>query len=320
MRYLAKGLAARGWDVYVTTLPGHCTQVRDLVNTNEQQWQEHVVAQLACARQSYEVIFVAGLSAGALLALDAATVVDVNGVGVMSPSFVYDGWNRPWSYTLLPFAMKRVSVSWQHLLFHVADPPFGVKDDALQIRLRAAYSPMMILRDWFRERQTSEKTAHGTGGPKASATPRCYPVFPLKTLTELDRLSTRVRARLSGIRAPVVTLQAVDDDRTSSRNAFIVHDEIGSVEKRLVLLKDSFHVITIDKQRREVVHHLDEFFEAQVQSFVRPSLEHSSRSSEVVVGTGIRWNAGPAQTIVRKQLIQPTPCPTLSQRGAVGEQ
>ena len=40
-------------------------------------------------------VFVAGLSAGALLALDARRC-GVNGVGVMSPSFVYDGWNKLW--------------------------------------------------------------------------------------------------------------------------------------------------------------------------------------------------------------------------------
>ena len=37
----------------------------------------------------------AGLSAGSLLALEASTIVAVDGVGVLSPTFFYDGWNMP---------------------------------------------------------------------------------------------------------------------------------------------------------------------------------------------------------------------------------
>ena len=52
--------------------------------------------------------------------------------------------------------MKRISLAWQHLLFHVAGLSFGVKDDVLQTRLRAVYSSIMILRDWFGGRQTPD--------------------------------------------------------------------------------------------------------------------------------------------------------------------
>src|SRR5258706_1481039 len=71
MRYLALGLAREGWDVYVTTLPGHCGRLRDLVHTTEADWRDHVDAQLSFAKQRYDNVFVAGLSPGALLALDA---------------------------------------------------------------------------------------------------------------------------------------------------------------------------------------------------------------------------------------------------------
>ena len=60
MRYLARGLARRGEDVYATTLPGHCTSLRDLVRTSEQQWCDHVGKQLAYVRKRYEHVRICG--------------------------------------------------------------------------------------------------------------------------------------------------------------------------------------------------------------------------------------------------------------------
>src|SRR6476646_6146993 len=56
---LTRGMARHGWDVYATTLPGHCTRLTDLLKTNEQDWLHHVQKQLAFVRSRYEYIFVA---------------------------------------------------------------------------------------------------------------------------------------------------------------------------------------------------------------------------------------------------------------------
>src|SRR6266404_4505267 len=56
MSFLAHGLARRGWDVYVTTLPGHCGRLRDLIHTTEKHWREHVYAQLSFAKTQYEYV------------------------------------------------------------------------------------------------------------------------------------------------------------------------------------------------------------------------------------------------------------------------
>ncbi|WP_447983503.1 alpha/beta hydrolase [Nitrospira sp. Nam74] len=260
MRYLAKGLARHGWDVYVTTLPGHCTSLRDLVRTTEVDWRAHVQAQLAYAGEQYRSVFVAGLSAGALLALEASTVVDVDGVGVISPTFVYDGWNTPWSHALLPFTMKFIPLSMQHLLFHIDGPPFGIKDPILQARVRAAYSPVAILRAWLRSARGSGRLDAAHGAAVRCAASNGYPMFPLRTLTELDRLISRVRSRLSTVTAPTVILQAEEDDMTSPRNATLVYETIASKQKRLILLDDCYHVMTVDKQKHRVVNALAEFF------------------------------------------------------------
>lgn len=260
MHYVAKGLARHGWDVYATTLPGHCTSLRDLVRTNEEDWRLHVRTQLAYARGKYGVVFVAGLSAGALLALDAAAALPVDGVGVMSPTIVYDGWNTPWSHALLPLALRLVPPSWQHLLFHIDGPPFGIKDPVRQARVRAAYRPTAILREWVGERLGGSRLAGGVGRRTPSSAVMGYSKFPLKTLADIDRLIVTTRSRFGAVTAPTVILQAKEDDMTSPRNAVLVFGEIASKDKRLILLDDCYHVITVDRQRRLVVTGLIEFF------------------------------------------------------------
>ena len=265
MSYLARKLSRKNrWDVYATTLPGHCTRLRDLVRTVEEDWRSHIQRQLSFVRDRYEYVFIAGLSAGALLALDASTVVRMDGVGALSPTFLYDGWNISWSWshTLLPLAMKMVPLSLQRFMFHIDGPPFGIKDERLQAAVRKSYRTHVIVREWVHECWTRRKTTNGATSPSAAAA-KGYPIFPLRTLTEMDRLMIRVRARLQEVTAPAVILQAREDDMTSPLNSSIVYNGISSKEKQLVLLDDCYHVITVDKQRESVVEILTTFFKLQ---------------------------------------------------------
>jgi esterase/lipase len=116
------------------------------------------------------------------------------------------------------------------------------------------------MNDWWAQR----KATNGAVPPIPSAASKGYPIFPLRTLTEIDRLIVWVRARLGAVTAPTVILQAREDDMTSPRNASIVYDEISSEDKQLVLLDDCYHVITVDKQREVVADNLGKFFLLQL--------------------------------------------------------
>lgn len=261
MRYLALGLARHGCDVYVTTLPGHCRRLRELVQTTEADWRHHVETQISFAQEKYDAVFAVGLSAGALLALDASLHLPLAGVGVLSPTFIYDGWNTPWHHFMLPLSIRWVPLRWQHLFFHVDGPPFGIKDEWLQDQVRAAYRPAAIFREWldlwWQRALTSDTTEQA-----ASSASKGHPVMPLKTLAEIDHLICRVRAILPRVTAPTIILQAKEDDMTSPRNAQLVYDSIGSKVKQIVLLDDCYHVITVDKQKKAVIRSLADFFGA----------------------------------------------------------
>jgi pimeloyl-ACP methyl ester carboxylesterase len=171
----------------------------------------------------------------------------------------------------------------QHLLFHIDGPPFGIKDEELQSMVREAYSSVAILREWINDWWVQRKATNGGAAlPIPSAASKGYPIFPLRTLTEIDRLIVRVRAQLSAVTAPTMILQASDDDMTSPRNASIVYDEISSEDKQLVLLDDCYHVITVDKQKDVVAENMGKFFLRQLpgkQSHRQSQAGQLSRSS-----------------------------------------
>ena len=148
MGFLGRRLARHGWDVYAPTLPGHCMRIRDLMRTSEDDWIAHVQTQLAFARERYDYLCVAGLSGGALLALESSVTLNVDGLGILSPTFIYDGWNTPRIRKLLPLVMKVAPL--RYLLFHADGSPFGIKDERLQAHRRAAYRPVGLLRGWIK--------------------------------------------------------------------------------------------------------------------------------------------------------------------------
>lgn len=266
MGFVAAGLARMGWDVYVPTLPGHCRRLKNLVRTEESDWRAQVYGQLEFLRTRYDHVFAAGLSAGALLALDASTRLQLDGIGVLSPTFIYDGWNTPWSNKILPWSIRYVPRFFQKFLFHIDGPPFGIKDPILQKKVRDAYHPWASLGEWFHAWWPWDKVDE-----KPLAVTHGYPLFPLGTLTQIDRLMTRVRGQLNRVTAPTLILQAKDDDMTGPANAQLVYESIRSTVKSLVLLNDCYHVITVDKEKKEVVRLLHEFFESSKSQKNGPS-------------------------------------------------
>jgi carboxylesterase len=78
-------------------------------------------------------------------------------------------------------------------------------------------------------------------------------------LADLDRLYTTVKDNLYRVTAPTLIMQAREDDFTSPKNAAFVYQQISSSDKRLVLLDDCYHVVTVDRQRDVVARELKDF-------------------------------------------------------------
>lgn len=244
MRIVAKGLNQAGFTVYAMQLAGHCGDEADLCQTTWQDWYQSVQQAADFLKQHVDHLFVAGLSMGALLSLKLAADYPqlVKGVGVYGVTFTYDGWSMPfWAkqlFFLLTF-LKKLHL-FQKTSF-IEKPPYGLKDE----RIRATVAASMF---------SGDSAAAGLAGN------------PFPALAEMQWLAKKVRQQLPQVIAPCLIMHSGHDDIANiNTNARLVEKNV-SGPTRFVVLDDSYHLITIDRQRREVINESVQFFQNITQS------------------------------------------------------
>ncbi|HJW04861.1 MAG TPA: alpha/beta fold hydrolase [Rhodanobacter sp.] len=237
MKLLGKGLNNAGFTVHGMQLAGHCGNVEDLLATGWRDWYASVERAADAMLDKVDQLFVGGLSMGALLALKLAAERPgrVAGVGVYGATFRYDGWSIPKLARLsflLPL-LKKLGIGRERSFME--QPPYGIRDE----RLRAQVSAAML------------------GGDSAAAG---LPGNPWYSLAEMYGLAADVRRQLPRVTAPCLVAHASDDDVASPKNAELVMRGV-SAPTELLLLEDSYHMITIDKQRRTLIERSAAFFD-----------------------------------------------------------
>lgn len=63
------------------------------------------------------------------------------------------------------------------------------------------------------------------------------------------------------ITCPCLVIHAVHDDGAGKRNALTVQRKIGERLVQGVWLTNSYHLITVDRERRQVISHCEAFLE-----------------------------------------------------------
>ncbi len=240
MSFLAKRLNNGGFTVACPRLANHDRPLSVLKGTPWQDFYATVRQAYFKAREHSDTIFVSGLSMGALLALLLADEFPqtIAGVSCLSPTIFYDGWNCPWYRCFLPV------VYWTQLhriIYFQEKSPYGIKNEALRGKVHA----------YFEKVSTVEPPDIDRYG---------YPFFPVSLLRQLEFLVRHLKTRLPRITPPVQIIQAKDDDMTSVRNAQFIYDRVATRDKEIVLLDDSYHIITADQQRGKVLENMQRFF------------------------------------------------------------
>jgi carboxylesterase len=236
MRFVAKGLNARGFTVYGMQLDGHCGNEDDLLATGWKEWTASVDQAATRLAQSVDRLFVGGLSMGALLALHLAARRPnaVLGVALYGTTFRYDGWAIPAVARLsflLPWACA-LGVG-RHRSF-MEGFPYGIKDERIRTRILGAM----------------------LSGNSAAAG---LPGNPWPALAEFVRLARRVRKELALVQAPCLAVHATQDDIASLRNVDIARKGVSGTFETL-LLDDSYHMVTVDQQRDLLIDRSARFF------------------------------------------------------------
>jgi carboxylesterase len=73
-----------------------------------------------------------------------------------------------------------------------------------------------------------------------------YRRFRSRSIVELLALMGDTNARLADVRQPILIVQARDDHVVPPRNAQLIHAGVGSIERRVLLLDDCYHIVTVD--------------------------------------------------------------------------
>jgi carboxylesterase len=246
MRYFAKSLNKAGFTVFCNTLPRHCSTLTELKKVT---WQEIVDS---CSRdfrelkKKYKEVFVGGLSMGALVSVHLAYQfpLEVAGIIALAPTLFYDGWAVPKVRTKLmealwgvPFIRNSIDIKEEW--------PYGTKDEEMRDGIHRFYKDA-------KASQFSKKVfLFGS------------PFFPMVCLYQHHLLTRIVKKELAKVKTPIIILHAREDDMTSLRNAQFLYDNIGSKDKSLVVLEDSYHMITIDKEKDKVAEEVVRFLNSR---------------------------------------------------------
>ncbi len=236
MRFVGNGLNRAGYSVLGMQLAGHCGDEKDLLATGWRDWYASVVEAATRFRTEVDHLFVAGLSMGAVLALKLAIdrPDDVDGLGLYGTTFFHDGWATPPIGRLAFLLPLAVTLGFGRDKVSMESPPYGIKDERIRNRIVAA---MM----------SGDSEAAGLAG------------FPWPSLAEFTRLSLHVRNRIGRVSAPCVIVHSGNDDIASLRNVRIVERGVRAPVET-VLLDDSYHMVTVDRQRGELIERSAAFF------------------------------------------------------------
>ena len=173
---------------------------------------------------------------GALLALELAIrrPQDVAGVALYGTTFRYDGWAVPRRARLsflLPWG-TRLGIGRRRVFMERF--PYGIKNERIR---QWVVGPMLA----------GDSAASGLPGN------------PWPSLAELVRLSRHVRRRLAGVRAPCLVVHSTDDDIAGLGNVTVVTEGVAAPVE-LLLLDDSYHMVSVDQQRDVVIARSAAFF------------------------------------------------------------
>ena len=222
LKKYGKYLYGLGYDVYADCLPGHGGKSRDIYTVKYRDWLDFSYNKFEELYSKYDEVFISGLCLGAVLAIAVAQKYPdkVKGVIALSTTLFLDGWRLPWYSFMLPLGLTTL------LRFYYTYPecdPHGIKN----IKTRNIVKKLL------------QKGDVGMND------------FPMTCIFELFKLSRFVRNKklMRKVVAPILFIHSKEDDLTSPKGSQVVYDAISSADKKMIILKDSYHMVLYDNEK-----------------------------------------------------------------------
>ena len=226
MRFLAKKLHDRGYDVYVPLLAGHGSDYPAVMKTGWKDWLGTLKTTYEAIRPGYARVHVAGICVGGMLGLLLARDHDVASCTIYAPVFEFDGWTMPKSYGWLKSTWRLIYlVPGVGRIIVPETFPFGLKDE----RLRALAA------------ESQESLIKGA-----------LDGMPLKSIADMYHLGQVLLQTAPSLTVPTMIIHAEEDEIGDPSNARRLQKALGG-PVRLEMLQDSYHMIHVDRERSKVV-------------------------------------------------------------------
>jgi carboxylesterase len=195
-------------------------------------WYAGIESAYEQLKQQCDIILVGGISAGGILALRLAAKhpETVHGVMLFAPTIWPNGWAIPWYFNLFKI------VRFKHFarLFHFRQrAPFGIKDERIR----------RFVVESLKDQDRAIEDLFGRGGG---------------IVLEFHRLVREVKKQLGAIRQQTLIFHPREDDQSDLKNAVMLQRKLGGLVEMCVL-EDSYHMVTLDRQRTFVVDRTVEF-------------------------------------------------------------
>lgn len=243
LKFIAQSLARQGHTVYCPVVPGLTFGTDVSGMSTWRDWYNSAEAAFDDLRQSCDTVIVGGASAGSVLALRLAAfrASEASGLLLYAPTLAVNGWAIPRSLKLFHL----VSDKWTARLFNFRTPaPHGIKDE--------------------RVRNFALEAMKGDGSTSADITSRSG-----GTVYEFFRLVRNVKPMLSKISQHTLIFHPRQDDQSDLKNTMTLQRKLaGMVE--VAVLEDSFHLVTLDRQRGYVADRSIDFVD-RVVARVKPA-------------------------------------------------
>ena len=235
LQYVSKRLRAAGIAVYTPHLRGYSVRQGNYPELAErwETWLAEAKLHLTPVLERHERVSLGGLCIGADLALMLAAEIGarLESLLLLSTTLYYDGWSLPWYRFLLPLAYY---TPLGRRYAYEEREPFGLKNEQMR-RLVAAE---------MKQRKLSRAGAdrlHSSG------------------LFQAQRLIRAVKRTLPAIRNPALIVHATEDDMTSLRSVRCLENRLGSERLEILLLDNSYHMVSLDNEKDRVADRMIEF-------------------------------------------------------------
>jgi len=274
LQFVAQALNRAGYTVYCPLLIGHGGSEELLNTTTWTDWYNSVEEAHDFLKQRCDVVLAGGLSAGVNLAvlLAARRPRDVHGCIFYSPTFWPNGWAIPWYFVFFNLVRHK----WFANLIHLREcAPYGIKDERIR---------RFVLDSLQRNGRPLEDIFGRRGG----------------TVLEFRWMTKAARQVLRQVKQSSLIVHAREDDQSHISNAFLMQEQLGGPTEVMVL-DDSYHMVTLDRQRMDVVDRTLWFIDRVVQRHLnRNDADQVTQAEATAIESsqaGRKWGVRPSYAV-----------------------